>query len=578
MKKMMWIIIGIIAMSVLVSSIYIGNSKIVLSELDVNIFTALSGDEREAELPLQSEELGVTNEYTASTETTCNGGICNKVLYSGIRFVEEDGKWKKVENAKSLKDVWKKEYIEKDPAFDINIISVNYTDYELEFIFNSTYYPFLRECDSSKINDIKCDFKFTLKEEIWNDLTNEFDKVDTKFQYKYQEKDGIKSDMKFVQKGNALGKEFKFGGNSTIIQLEEPNTEVLNDDDTTYTTGTSQQMYIDDFYDYSCIAYVQFNNISNIPEGQQIDNALLHLYYGWSTSRDGDEFLGVYGITNYTWTEEIGAGEMYINQGLNFLNKSTSEIGYGGVSFDLDVTSWIQTEYELSRTNVTFGFALLDDDSDDEWGYFGTKEAVTTLPRPYLNITYSEPPADLVSPVYSLFVKNISDESIYTNSAIQFNITITDADNNVHNWTFNWNESGVWNNATNSTTLDVSAIKAIANVSMGTRAEGYTIGYQFCAADDQIPSNMACDALRTFSITAIPTDTCTYSGSGDWTVNCADACYIDTAVSVVPSNLIFYGVGSFTVEGVLITAKNVTLTQGCPLILDHGGNIIYTKN
>ena len=42
--------------------------------------------------------------YTTSTETTCENGICNKVLYSGINFVEEDGQWKKIADAKSLKD------------------------------------------------------------------------------------------------------------------------------------------------------------------------------------------------------------------------------------------------------------------------------------------------------------------------------------------------------------------------------------------------------------------------------------------------------------------------------------------
>ena len=31
--------------------------------------------------------------YTKSTETYCNDEICNKVIYSGTRFVEEDNQW-----------------------------------------------------------------------------------------------------------------------------------------------------------------------------------------------------------------------------------------------------------------------------------------------------------------------------------------------------------------------------------------------------------------------------------------------------------------------------------------------------
>ncbi len=42
--------------------------------------------------------------YTSSIETNCNNGICSKVLYSGVRFVEEDKEWVRIEKAKSLKD------------------------------------------------------------------------------------------------------------------------------------------------------------------------------------------------------------------------------------------------------------------------------------------------------------------------------------------------------------------------------------------------------------------------------------------------------------------------------------------
>ena len=88
--------------------------------------------------------------YTQSTETHCINGTCSLVLYSGTRFVEEDNEWKRIEKAKSLKNVWKKVYLEKDPDFDIEIVKLNYTDIELNFTFNSSIWVNYPECSDSK--------------------------------------------------------------------------------------------------------------------------------------------------------------------------------------------------------------------------------------------------------------------------------------------------------------------------------------------------------------------------------------------------------------------------------------------
>jgi hypothetical protein len=45
---------------------------------------------------------GITT-YTPSSEKTCLGSICTLTLYSGISKVYEDGIWKNVEDARSLK-------------------------------------------------------------------------------------------------------------------------------------------------------------------------------------------------------------------------------------------------------------------------------------------------------------------------------------------------------------------------------------------------------------------------------------------------------------------------------------------
>jgi hypothetical protein len=43
--------------------------------------------------------------YTPSTKTVCSSSVCTKKIYGGTRFVYEDSRWKKVENAQSLRGV-----------------------------------------------------------------------------------------------------------------------------------------------------------------------------------------------------------------------------------------------------------------------------------------------------------------------------------------------------------------------------------------------------------------------------------------------------------------------------------------
>jgi len=49
-------------------------------------------------------------------------------------------------------------------------------------------------------------------------------------------------------------------------------------------------------------------------------------------------------------------------------------------------------------------------------------------------------------------------------------------------------------------------------------------------------------------ITSAPTDTCTYPGSGNWEVDCADNCVITTSVDIGSNDLIISGTGTFTVD------------------------------
>jgi len=139
--------------------------------------------------------------------------------------------------------------------------------------------------------------------------------------------------------------------------------------------------------------------------------------------------------------------------------------------------------------------------------------------------------------------------------SIEFNVTISDADNLVLYWNFSWNGTGngVWVNVTNST--DLTDPSQSNNSLSGT--VGDEIGYMFCSSDDQ--GNVGCDSERTFEILAAPAaDTCsptspltaahTYLGSDD--------CIITTDVDANENDIICQGTGTLTIKAILLNVRN----------------------
>ena len=144
---------------------------------------------------------------------------------------------------------------------------------------------------------------------------------------------------------------------------------------------------------------------------------------------------------------------------------------------------------------------------------------------------------DEAPPTYSNQKQNVS--TFLVDSTIQFNATISDADNSVLNWNFSTNLTAgeTWNNITNSTDLtDPSQV----NVSIVGKSVGDVFGYMFCASDNQ--GNVGCDTLNTFTIST--SDSCTYS-SGDWNVDCSDNCKITSAVDLGGNDITITGTGTF---------------------------------
>jgi len=384
--------------------------------------------------------------YTPSEETHCINGTCTLTMYSGVRYVFEDAVWKPIENAKSLKSVWNKVYLEKDPDFDIDIVEVNYSYIELALSFNSSNYAKYPECNASKTNDIKCDFKLTVKEDVLNETSGETYKTETKFQYKYQEKNGVKEILKFTQKGIPFGKEYTFGGNSTTITLNETNKGNVGDANiqatfTDYNYGISSQLwsgYNGALYE----AYLMWN-LSIIPSGSTITNANMSLYS--STLPNSPVITDAYNTSSMNttgttyWNEgtlndaSCGSGvNCNLDHNITWVNKpikmtfqdsnNTPIANNKWISFNVTasaIASFANTTYQ--RMSIVLTNHTATGTTSHTWAFASKEYTTNTTKRPQLVITYTAA-VDTTPPTYSLNSTN----STLAGTPVSHNLKWTD--------------------------------------------------------------------------------------------------------------------------------------------------------
>jgi len=380
-------------------------------------------------------EDGVTR--TASTETTCVNGVCNLVLYSGVRFVEEEGKWKDVREAKSLKGIFNK------------VILKNDEDYEIEFDdYNYTY--------------IK---KLKIKSEVGGNIP--FKIGNTTYVSPYFE-EGEEIEIEDIYVENILAYNFTLGESSTTIILQDADTENLEDayvrdNFPDHNRGIDDDLYLvvggsNGFYRI----YIKFD-ISSIPSGQVIDDAQFSLYKH-SNVNTGTSDISVYHVYNNTWVEGSGnhldvtgqSAETNIswnNQpcGTGFDDAVQCNLNYetnieidttSGTFFNWAVTNTISEVYGGGERNVSLVLKAKDEVELDFGHRFKSKEYSTASLRPYLNITYSEiPPQD---PTITTTLISPPDASIDEDGAIDFECSATTTFSNITNISFYHNNSGTW--------------------------------------------------------------------------------------------------------------------------------------
>ncbi len=404
-KKLNKKIIVIEILVLLVGSLFILETEGVLNvELLPNIlFGSVSA---------QVEEINTEITRTSSTETTCNNGTCNLILYSGIRFVEEDNQWKKVEEARSLKNKgFNIVYLENDGTHKIDVVDFNMTYIELNFSYDKNN---LGEFEL-EVEDGKMKTKYKIIETLFNETTREPYDVETEVEIEIEE-DGQRN---IIFNENPFGKEFKLGENSTTIKLQEPDTENLDDTylavgSPTGAFGEKTTLFMRSDTSQLNFPYVKFN-ISSVPFGQQIDDAQLYLYHFSHAGGSGNENWTINHVYNFSWEEgsSLGGPATYPNItwgnqpcGPNFdISAECNLTAMNWTVFDgitpkwvnWEITDAVKNEYDEGDKNVSV--TIRDSTGSPVWrAEFYTKEFTTdTTLRPFLNITYSEPPAPVVN-------------------------------------------------------------------------------------------------------------------------------------------------------------------------------------
>jgi len=334
-------------------------------------------------------------------QTRCIDGKCNTILGKTIWVNDSDGTCKEIEKANSLKNGFYIEYLEKDPDFNLTVseFNISYMDMTLDFVGNPADHPTF--CQVTDALNAKCDFKLDEKWNEYDEEGNVTEKKQLKFQYKWELKQGVvtKGDkVKYEYKENVFGKKFSFGGNSTTIQLQDADTENLEDSNTYKDSpdnsyGDVAYIEVYSHADYRAEGYIKFN-LSSVPSNQTLNNAMLYLMPITDTYSD---VVNVYPEHNQIWTEETLTWNNRPPLNTTILSSVTTN-GSTYIWLNWSVTSYVNETYTNEKNNISFRIACDDTTVYKTFRPASKEEAVTTR-RLYLNITYSKP--DSTPPTYS---------------------------------------------------------------------------------------------------------------------------------------------------------------------------------
>lgn len=355
--------------------------------------------------------------FTENSETVCDGFTCNKIIYSATRFVFEDEEWKKIENARSLKNVWDVN-IDLDERFPAEVIDYNYTSIILNlsttdlFRFSSVPLKVYSRDDSNR--------------KPLNELEEEVNK-DRSLSVGRNEREIITIDLSDTQE-SLLTQEIKWGDASTIITVYDNNSANLAD--TYIRDGT----YDDENYGSSPFIYIVNStggnterriiidfDTSQIPRQAIVEEASLNMWLENNGLDTGESMnVSVYQFfDHFEWDE----GTITWNNGPN-------ETDYNNTAFDEkyipggsgkpnhEYLEWdVSNIIKQKNDNESFYlYANIDDGAEGgDTLLMKSKEHPSQNERPFLNVTYL---------LKGIIPMNSSETPFYTNVSNPYHLDL----------------------------------------------------------------------------------------------------------------------------------------------------------
>jgi len=169
-----------------------------------------------------------------------------------------------------------------------------------------------------------------------------------------------------------------------MIMLQDADTENLNDD-SAFDSGsaTGPRVYAVQNEQYQ--PFVIMFNISSIPTGQTIDDAVVCVYD--SNTNPVSNPTNVTEYDNNYWNEEDGVANITdfpVGATLDTFARD------GSVEWHCaNVTTWVKSEYDDGDDNVSIAFVWTYSNPNSYWNVYSKEYTGDRLLRPYLNISYS---------------------------------------------------------------------------------------------------------------------------------------------------------------------------------------------
>jgi len=366
--KMIWFII-ILFVGISVVGLIMFSGKFDMGLTDINPI----GSNTLSQGLIGSVSSKVTTSNTPTSDTTCTGNKCTTNLFSGIVNVYEDKKWKKIEEARSLKGSGINCSVKYDGKHYAECLDWNYTARMIRFKID----------DTTQLNK-------NVPITVFEGRTN-----NTKEEIVINLKDKTDEDIRWI-KAN-INDEIHFGENSTVITAYSVNTDTYIDENN---ANTNYGNYVDlDLLNMSGSNHyfmLQFS-IGSIPNGSTILSGNLRMDLLDNNLNSGESFkLNIHHLYNQTWVESYYTWNKkppISDYNLTAVNSQVFDNNNAETIYNWDVKGSISLDFNNKHSFyiIASDGVNLEDGDELEWTSYEGSVVSGIANRPNLTITYNVP-------------------------------------------------------------------------------------------------------------------------------------------------------------------------------------------